>query len=136
MASCALDEQAISEVSQGDAEMRRILASAPPATSMILGPQGELLAEPHVGGEGMVVAEIDISLSIEQKQIHDIVGSYNRFDVFRLTVDQRPNRPITMIRDEGGSRAGTAADTGPLIGETPLSSSNGSARGKQKQGVP
>jgi hypothetical protein len=38
----------------------------------------------------MVVAEIDISLSIEQKQIHDIVGSYNRFDVFRLTVDQRP----------------------------------------------
>jgi nitrilase len=136
VASCALDEQAISEVSQGDAEMRRILASAPPATSMILGPQGELLAEPHVGGEGMVVAEIDISLSIEQKQIHDIVGSYNRFDVFRLTVDQRPNRPITMIRDEGGSRAGTAADTGPLIGETPLSSSNGSARGKQKQGVP
>jgi predicted amidohydrolase len=83
VASCALDEQAISEVSQGDAEVRRILASAPPATSMILGPQGELLAEPHVDGEGMVVAEIDISLSIEQKQIHDIVGSYNRFDVFR-----------------------------------------------------
>jgi nitrilase len=53
VASCALDEQAISEVSQGDAEVRRILASAPPATSMILGPQGELLAEPHVGGEGL-----------------------------------------------------------------------------------
>jgi nitrilase len=120
VASCALDEQAIGEVCQGDAELRRILASAPPATSMILGPQGELLAEPQVGGEGMVVAEIDISLSIEQKQIHDIVGSYNRFDVFRLTVDQRPNRPITVIRDEGGPRASFPADSGIPIEETPL----------------
>jgi nitrilase len=127
VASCALDEQAISEVSQGDAEVRRILASAPPATSMILGPQGELLAEPRVGGEGMVIAEIDISLSIEQKQIHDIVGSYNRFDVFRLTVDQRANRPITVIRDEEDSRAGAP--------ETPPGASNESAHGKQKQGV-
>jgi len=132
VASCALDEQAISEVSQGDAEVRRILASAPPATSMILGPQGELLAEPHVGGEGMVVAEIDISLSIEQKQIHDIVGSYNRFDVFRLTVDQRPNRPITVIREEAGAKADTPADVGPTMGEPPPGASNGSARGRQK----
>ncbi len=87
---------------------------------MILGPQGELLAEPLVGGEGMVLAEIDLSLSIEQKQIHDIVGSYNRFDVFRLTVDQRPNRPITVIRDEEGSKAGTLTDLEHPIGETPL----------------
>jgi nitrilase len=120
VAACALDEQAISELCQGDAELRRILASAPPATSMILGPQGELLAEPQVGGEGMVVAEIDISLSIEQKQIHDIVGSYNRFDVFRLTVDQRPHRSITVIRDEDGPRAGSPADSGIPIEETPL----------------
>jgi len=119
VASCALDAQAIDEVSQGDAEVRRILTSAPPATSMILGPQGELLAEPQVDGEGMVVAEIDISLSIEQKQIHDIVGSYNRFDIFRLAVDQRPNKPITLIRDEGGSREGAPADAWPPIGETP-----------------
>jgi hypothetical protein len=83
-----------------DGEVRRSLTSAPPATSLILGPQGELIAEPQIGGEGLVIAEIDVSLSIEQKQIHDIVGSYNRFDIFRLTVDQRPNRPVTLIRDE------------------------------------
>src|SRR6516164_5770515 len=100
VASCALDERSIDEVSQGNEEIRRILASAPPATSMILGPQGELLAEPQVGGEGMVVAEIDVSLSIEQKQFHDIVGYYNRFDVFRLAVDQRANQPITLMREE------------------------------------
>ena len=100
VASCALDERSIEEVSQGDGEVRRILTLAPPATSMILGPEGDLLAEPLVGGEGMVVAEIDVSRSIEQKQFHDIVGYYNRFDIFRLAVDQRPNRPIILIRDE------------------------------------
>ncbi len=145
VASCALDEQAISEVSQGDADLRRILASAPPATSMILGPQGEPLAEPQVGGEGMVVAKIDISLSIEQKQIHDIVGSYNRFDVFRLTVDQRPNRPISVIRDEAdghrsdpaarASRVGTPTDSGVSIGEPLPGTSTASARGNRQRGV-
>jgi predicted amidohydrolase len=100
VAACALDERSIDEVSQGNDEIRRILTSAPPATSMVLGPQGELLSEPQIGGEGMAVADIDVSLSIEQKQFHDIVGYYNRFDIFRLAVDQRPNRPVALIRDE------------------------------------
>ena len=100
VASCALDERSIEEVSQGDREVRKILDSAPPATSMILSPEGEPLAEPQVGGEGMVVADIDASRSIEQKQFHDIVGSYNRFDIFRLAVDQRPNRAITVLNCE------------------------------------
>jgi hypothetical protein len=39
-------------------------------------------------------------MSIEQKQIHDIIGSYNRFDIFRLTVDRRANQPITTIGEE------------------------------------
>jgi nitrilase len=118
VASCALDDQAIEEVSGRDPEIRRILRSAPSATSMILGPQGELLGEPHVGGEGMVLADIDISLSIEQKQIHDIVGSYNRFDIFKLTVDRRPNSPVTLIGDDAevgisnGQSASLPGDTG------------------------
>ena len=52
---------------------------------MILGPQGELLAEPHVGGEGMVVAEIDIVSLQRTRANHPIVGFYTRFDVFRVT---------------------------------------------------
>jgi nitrilase len=119
VASCALDERTIEEVSQRDDEVRRILASAPPPTSMILGPQGELLTEPQVGGEGIVVADIDVSLSIEQKQIHDIVGYYNRFDIFRLTVDQRPNRPINLIGEDAGTRE-TAQVEARTIDEKPL----------------
>jgi hypothetical protein len=75
-------------------------------------------------------------IATKLKQIHDIVGSYNRFDVFRLTVDQRPNRPITVIRDEEGLSSGTPADAWPSIGETPPGASNQSAHGKEKQGIP
>lgn len=131
--SCALDERTIEEVSQDNGEVRKILMSAPPATSMILGPQGELLAEPQVGGEGMVVAEIDVSLSIEQKQFHDIVGYYNRFDIFRLTVDQRPNRPITLIRDETDAKEAFREDAGPLAEES-LAASAQQPRNKELGG--
>ena len=93
---------------------------------MILGPQGELIAEPQVGGEGLVIAEIDVSLSIEQKQIHDIVGNYNRFDIFRLTVDQRPNRPVTLIRDEG-SQEETAQTDGAGAGNPSRTQALGSS---------
>lgn len=114
VASSALDERTIEEVSQGSDEVRQILTSASPAMSLILGPQGELLAEPQVGGEGIVVAEVDVSQEIEQKQFHDIVGYYNRFDIFRLTVDQRPNRPLTLIRDDSDAEATCCGKAGPL----------------------
>ena len=52
-----------------------------------------------MGGEGIVVADVDIALSIEQKQFHDIVGYYNRFDIFRLVLDQRPQPPMTVLGD-------------------------------------
>jgi nitrilase len=97
VASCALDEHTIDEVAQGNSDVCTILSSAPPSVSMILGPQGEPLADPRVGGQGIVVADIDIALSIEQKQFHDIVGYYNRFDVFRLILDQRRQSPISVI---------------------------------------
>jgi hypothetical protein len=32
--------------------------------------------------------------SVEPKQFHDVVGYYNRFDVFRLEVNRTANRPI------------------------------------------
>src|SRR5262252_9319973 len=99
VSSCALDERTIDEVSQGNSDVRSILNSAPPSASMILGPQGEPLADPKVGGEGIVVADVDIALSIEQKQFHDIVGYYNRFDIFRLVLDQRPQPPMTVLGD-------------------------------------
>jgi predicted amidohydrolase len=116
VASCALDERTIEEVSQGNSEVRDILNSAPPAASMILGPQGEPLTEPQVGGEGILVADLDVALSIEQKQFHDIVGYYNRFDIFRLVVDQRPQSPISVV--SSALEAEETADDHSSFGES------------------
>jgi nitrilase len=55
-----------------------------------------------------------VALSIEQKQFHDLVGYYNRFDLFRLTVDQRAHCPITVIRDEAGEAAARGGDPAPV----------------------
>ena len=43
--------------------------------------------------EGIVYAEIDVARCIEPKQFHDVVGYYNRFDIFRLDVDRTPRDP-------------------------------------------
>src|SRR5271154_5066406 len=107
VASCALDADAIEQLSQGDSKMKELLKATPAPVSMIVGPNGELLGDPLVGSEGMVVAEIDIARSIEYKLIHDIVGHYNRFDIFHLEVDPTPNEPVSIKkvtrRDEQGS---------------------------------
>lgn len=92
--SCALDESSIEELSMGNMEIKEILEKTPKAATMILGPQGEYLCDPLVGKEGIVAAEIDVSRSIEHKQVHDIIGYYNRFDIFRLEVDKSPKLPL------------------------------------------
>lgn len=94
VSSCILDGDAIDQVSKGNPDIKNYLERAPPPITLILGPTGEMIAEPVIGKEGMVVADIDIAQSIEQKQAHDVVGYYNRFDVFRFEVNFAPNAPL------------------------------------------
>src|SRR5271156_2338219 len=96
VAACALDADAIEQLSQGDSKMKELLRATPAPVSMIVGPDGKLLADAVEGGEGMVVADIDIAESIELKMMHDIVGHYNRFDIFHLEVDPAPNQPVSI----------------------------------------
>jgi aliphatic nitrilase len=63
---------------------------------MILDPSGEVCSKRLEGEEGIVYGDIDIAASIEAKQIHDIIGHYQRFDVFSLYVDQRRHEPVHL----------------------------------------
>jgi predicted amidohydrolase len=74
-------------------EQRRLMAGRPNAFSGIFGPDGRLVAEPIIDEEGIVVAEVDAESCIEPKQFQDIVGHYNRFDVFDLRVNRRALAP-------------------------------------------
>ena len=58
----------------------------------------------------------DTALCVEPKQLHDVVGYYNRFDIFNLTVDRSANRPATFV-DHDSARSGNPGETHPSKGE-------------------
>jgi nitrilase len=47
-----------------------------------------------VDDEGIVYADIDLARCIQPKQMHDIIGHYNRFDVLQLHLDATPRSPL------------------------------------------
>lgn len=73
------------------------------AFSGVIGPDGRLVSEPLIDDEGIVYAEIDLSRCIQPKQMHDIIGHYNRFDIFNLTVNRSPLTPVTVSDAEAAS---------------------------------
>jgi nitrilase len=56
--------------------------------SVIVNPQGDVLAGPSYEGECLLTADIDLGEIAEGKFDLDVVGHYARPDVFRLEVDQ------------------------------------------------
>ncbi|MGA5821674.1 carbon-nitrogen hydrolase family protein [Kitasatospora sp. NPDC094028] len=87
-------------IADGDQQVRKQLTRPRNALSGVFGPDGRPVTEPLVDEEGVVYAEIDLGRCIRPKQMHDIVGHYNRFDVFRLHVDDRALRPLTLREEE------------------------------------
>lgn len=114
VSSGLLDEAMIKDIAAVSPSAEAVLREAPPPASMILGPTGQPIAEPVVGEEGIVYADIDITESIELKQAHDVVGYYQRFDLFHLTLDQRPQEPLTLVQNSAaaGSSISTGSDAG------------------------
>jgi aliphatic nitrilase len=69
------------------------------AFSGVIGPDGRLVGQPLIDEEGIVYADIDLSKCIQPRQMHDITGHYNRFDVFDLRVNRRSLQPATFLDD-------------------------------------
>ncbi|WP_405007783.1 carbon-nitrogen hydrolase family protein [Kitasatospora purpeofusca] len=95
--SCStVSPEIVDAIAGEDQQLRKQLSRPHSALSGIFGPDGRAVTEPLVDEEGIVYAEIDLGHCVRPKQMHDIVGHYNRFDVFRLHVDNRPLRPLTF----------------------------------------
>jgi len=62
--------------------------------SAIYGPLGDLLAGPLWNEEGVLIADLDMREVPRSKFDFDVTGHYARPDVFRLTVDESPHRPV------------------------------------------
>jgi nitrilase len=88
----------------------RVLEESPRAVSVVIGPTGEPVSDVLSDREGLLYASIDTRACVEPKQFHDVVGYYNRFDVFQLTVDRTRRRPVAWWASP--EAAGEGEETG------------------------
>jgi nitrilase len=70
--------------------------------SCIVGPLGQVLAGPHFEGECILTADLDRGEIARAKYDFDVVGHYARPDVFRLHVNEAPQRPVVTTREAPG----------------------------------
>jgi nitrilase len=82
-----------------DREARETLELSPRGVSMVIGPSGEVISETLCDTQGLLYQDLDISQCVEPKQFHDVVGYYNRFDVFQLNVNRTRLKPIAFEDD-------------------------------------
>jgi aliphatic nitrilase len=96
--SCSTISQEIKEALREDVpNVDELLSRKSSAFSGFIGPNGAVIGTPLIDDEGIVYADIDLEKCIQPKQMHDILGHYNRFDIFDLRVNTAPTRKITFV---------------------------------------
>ena len=96
--SCSTISQEIKDALREDVpNVDELLTRKNSAFSGFIGPNGAVIGTPLIDDEGIVYADIDLEKCIQPKQMHDILGHYNRFDIFDLRVNTAPTRNITFI---------------------------------------
>lgn len=96
--SCSsISDDVIELISRAAPAARELFARKSYAFSGFIGPDGRVIGEPLIDREGIAYADIDLKKCIQPRQIHDITGHYNRFDIFDLKVNRRRNAPIRFV---------------------------------------
>lgn len=95
--ACSAMSEEIVDAMAGNDEERKRLTGSPNAFSAIFNPHGEIISEPLVDVEGITYADIDLAQCIAPKQYHDIIGHYNRFDIFSLQINRSKQSPLSYI---------------------------------------
>ena len=98
--SCSTISQEIKDSLREDVpNVDELLTRKNSAFSGFIGPNGAVIGTPLIDEEGIVYADIDLEKCIQPKQMHDILGHYNRFDIFDLRINTAPTRNITFINN-------------------------------------
>ncbi len=64
--------------------------------SAVVGPLGDYLAGPLYDQEGILFAELDLAAVAQARFDLDVVGHYARPDIFQLTINEQPARPVSF----------------------------------------
>ncbi|KAJ4907718.1 Nitrilase 2 [Raphanus sativus] len=65
--------------------------------SVIISPLGKVLAGPNFESEGLITADLDLGDIARAKLYFDVVGHYSKPDIFNLTVNEHPKKPVTFV---------------------------------------
>ncbi|GAB4164660.1 MAG: carbon-nitrogen hydrolase family protein [Geothermobacteraceae bacterium] len=65
-----------------------------PGDSLVIAPDGQVVAGPLHRETGILTAEIDLEAAAAAKRALDIVGHYSRPDIFTLSVNRRRQTPV------------------------------------------
>src|SRR6476661_1653242 len=95
-----LNKMTLEAVRGIDRDGMETLENSPQAVSMVLGPSGEVISDTLRESEGLLYQDIDVAQCVEPKQFHDVVGYYNRFDVFDLKVSRKRIGPAKFLDGE------------------------------------
>jgi nitrilase len=82
--------------------------------------------------EGIAYAEIDLNRCVEPKQFHDVVGYYNRFDIFDLSVNRTR---LTPARFHDNARAAVLTEPTPAMPKSAGAAADDGSRASLEQDV-
>ena len=88
-----LSEEQIARISP-DEKLRKALRGG--CMTAIVSPEGAHLVPTLTQGEGILTADLDMSLIVKRKRMVDSVGHYARPELLSVTLDPRPKVPLSF----------------------------------------
>ncbi|KAK6201161.1 aliphatic nitrilase [Scheffersomyces amazonensis] len=100
LCSSFVDEAMLKFLIDDDPSNEEFYRNMSQGSTCFLDPSGNEIGDNLRFKEGIAYAEFNLNDTIEPKQFHDLVGGYNRFDVFKLHVNRSPNVPVYFDEEE------------------------------------